>query len=102
MNQPTQTSETATPSVCAVNKSCADRGCGCGPVASDTGRGRGFKAVLLGAACVLGCLAVPVAIGGFAALGGALSGELWVIGAGLGLAAIAAAVLKRRGSGAIC
>ena len=51
--------------------------------------------------CMLGCLAVPVVIGGFAALGGALTGEVWVIVAGLAVAAAVAVLVKRRGGGSI-
>ena len=56
---------------------------------------------MLGVLCVVGCLAVPIAIGGFAAIGGALAGEVWLIVAGVVVAGVAV-VLKRRGSGLIC
>lgn len=102
MNQQTQPADTATPIACAVDKSCADDGCGCSPAPSPTGRRRGVKAALLGVLCVLGCLAVPIAIGGFAALGGALTGDGWLIVAGLVVTGVVAIVLKRRGSGSIC
>ena len=78
-----------TAAACAVDRSCGpNTGCGCGPTAganasAPTGSRKGLKAGLLGVLCVLGCLAVPVAIGGFAALGGALAGEVWVLVAAL-------------------
>ena len=65
------------------------------------GRRRGLRAALVGAACVLGCLAVPIAIGGFAAVGGALTGEAWVIVAGVTISAVVAVALKRR-RGTVC
>ena len=101
MNQMQNT--TASSDACAIDRSCIDSGCGCGPQSpsAKTSR-RGFRAALFGVLCVLGCLAVPVAIGGFAALGGALSGEIWVLAAGLTLAVVVAFVLKRRGGGSIC
>ena len=92
---------------CAVDRSCADSGCGCatpaGPVpAAQTSR-KGLKAGLLAAACVIGCLAVPLALGGVAALSGALAGEAWLL-VGLAVAAIVVgvAVVRRRGTGKIC
>ena len=72
------------------------------PNSRNIGQRKGLKAAVLGVLCVLGCLAVPIAIGGVAALGGALAGEAWLIGAGLVIAAVVALVLKRRGSGSIC
>jgi hypothetical protein len=57
----------------------------------------------LAAACVIGCLAVPVAIGGVAAVSGALAGEAWLL-VGLVVAAlvVGVAVVCRRGTGKIC
>ena len=108
MNQ-TRPATPDTAAACAVDRSCGpDTGCGCGPNAiaptgiAQTASRKGLKAGLLGVLCVLGCLAVPVAIGGFAALGGALAGEAWVIVAGLVVAAVVDIVLKRRGGGSIC
>ena len=94
---------TASSDACAIDRSCADSGYGCGPQnpSAKTSR-RGFKAAVLAVLCVLGCLAVPVAIGGFAALGGVLSGEIWVLAAGLTVAVVVAFVLRRRGGGSIC
>ena len=102
MNQQTQpTDDTA--SACATDKSCGpDNGCGCGPTPSTPGRRKGVKAAVLGVLCVLGCLAMPIAIGVFAAIGGTLADEVWLIVAGLAIAAVVAIVLKRRGSGSIC
>lgn len=102
MNQHTTPTDISAPVACAVDKSCADSGCGCGPASHGPGQRQGARAALFGVLCVLGCLAVPIAIGGFAALGGALSGEVWVLGAGLVVAAIVAVVVKRRGSGSMC
>lgn len=93
----------AAPIACAVDKSCGpDNGCDCGPAPQATSSRKGVKAAVLGVLCVLGCLAVPIAIGGFAALGGAFAGEAWLIGAGLVVAAVVAILLKRRGGGSIC
>jgi hypothetical protein len=52
---------------------------------------------------VIGCLAVPVAIGGVAAVSGALAGEAWLL-VGLVVAAlvVGVAVVCRRGTGKIC
>ncbi|MGD9793645.1 MAG: hypothetical protein AB7V43_09195 [Acidimicrobiia bacterium] len=61
-----------------------------------------MRAALVGVLCVMGCLAIPVAIGGFAALGGAIVGEVWIIGAGFAAAVIVAVVSKRRGGRSIC
>ncbi|MBI5088571.1 MAG: MerC domain-containing protein [Actinobacteria bacterium] len=98
----TRPNDTAAPIACAVDKSCGpDTGCGCNPPAT-AGRRRGLKAAVLGVLCVVGCLAVPIAIGGFAALGGALTGEVWLLVAGLVVAAVIAIIMKRRGSGSIC
>jgi integrase len=55
-----------------------DSGCGCNPALSAR-RGNSVKAAALDVLCVLGCLAVPIAIGGFAAIGGAVAGEAWLI-----------------------
>lgn len=92
---------------CAVDRSCADSGCGCstpqgsGPDAT-TSR-KGLKAGLLAVACVIGCLAVPLALGGVAALSGALAGEAWLL-VGLAVAAVVVggAVVRRRRTGKIC
>ena len=58
---------------------------------------------LLAAACVIGCLAVPFALGGVAAVSGALAGEAWLF-VGLAVAAIVVgvAVVRRRRTGKIC
>lgn len=101
------TSPDQTTEACAVDRSCADSGCGCstpagsGPTAT-TSR-KGLKAGLLAAACVVGCLAVPLALGGVAALSGALAGEAWLL-VGLAVAAVVVggAVLRRRRTGKIC
>ena len=92
---------------CAVDRSCADSGCGCStPAGSEpvaTTSRKGLKAGLLAAACVIGCLAVPLALGGVAALSGALAGEAWLL-VGLAVAAVVVgvAVVRRRRTGKIC
>ena len=57
----------------------------------------------LAAACVVGCLAVPVVLGGIAAVSGAVAGEAWLL-VGLAVASIvvAVAVIRRRRTGKIC
>ena len=105
MNQQTpQTVPTHITAVaCATDKSCGpDNGCGCSPTTRDSSRRKGLKAAVLGVLCVLGCLAVPIAIGGFGALGGALAGEAWLIVAGIAVAAVVAVAMKRRGGRSIC
>lgn len=92
---------------CAVDRSCADSGCGCaapaGSAPDATTSRKGLKAGLLAAACVIGCLAVPLALGGIAALSGALAGEAWLL-VGLAVASIVVgvAVVRRRRTGKIC
>jgi hypothetical protein len=93
---------------CVVDRSCADSGCGCGtPAGSDSGGAAtartGLKAGLLAAACVIGCLGLPLALGGVAALSGALAGEAWLL-VGLAIAAVVVgvALVRRRRTGRIC
>ena len=101
-NSPDQSTE-----ACAVDRSCADSGCGCSAAAGSesaaTTSRKGLMAGLLAAACVVGCLAVPVALGGIAAVSGALAGEAWLF-VGLAVAAIVVgfAVVRRRRTGKIC
>ena len=93
---------------CAVDRSCADSGCGC---STPTGAGqssaptrRGLKAGLLAVACAVACLAVPFAVGGAAAVSGAMAGEWWLV-AGLAAAGILvgmAVVMRRRRTGNVC
>jgi hypothetical protein len=92
---------------CSVDRSCPpEAGC-CGstpePGASPrrTGLWAGFLAAGAGLACVLGCMAVALAAGGgLAAAGGLLAGEIWLVLAGVAVAAISAVVLvRRKGSG---
>lgn len=92
---------------CAVDRSCADSGCGCSTPdrsapAATTSR-TGFKAGLLAAACAIACLAVPFAMGGVAAVSGAVAGEWWLL-VGLAVAAIiiGAAAVRRHRSGKLC
>ena len=93
---------------CAVDRSCADSGCGCGTLAgSEPGQAatsrKGLKAGLLAAACVIGCLGLPLALGGVAAVSGALAGEAWLL-VGLAIAAVVVgvAVAQRRRTGKVC
>ena len=92
---------------CTVDRTCADSGCGCSTAsgsdpATTTSR-MGFKAGSLAAACAVACLAVPFAVGGVAAVSGAVAGEWWLL-VGLAIAAIVVgvAVVRRRRSGKIC
>lgn len=95
------------PEACVVDRSCGDSGCGCatrtGSEPEATTPRNGLKAGLLAAACVIGCLAVPFALGGVAAVSGALAGKAWLF-VGLAVAAIivGVAVALRRRTGKIC
>ena len=105
MNRQTQQTVTAdlTAIACATHKSCGpDTGCRCNSTPRSSSQRRRLKAAMPGVLCVLGCLAVPIAMGGFAALGGALAGEAWLIIAGVAVAAVVAVMMKRRGTGSIC
>ncbi len=103
MNQVPPATQPATAVACAVDRSCgADSGCGCNPSGPTAGRRRGLRAALVGVVCVLGCLAVPIAIGGFAAVGGALAGEVWVIGAGVTIAVVVAIAIALKRRGTVC
>jgi hypothetical protein len=101
------TSPDQTNEACAVDRSCADSGCGCatpaGPGPAATTSRKGLKAGLLAAACVIGCLAGPLALGGVAAMSGAVAGEAWLL-VGLAVAAVVvgAGVVRRRRTGKIC
>jgi len=65
MNQQTSPTDDANPIACATDRSCGpDNGCDCGPTPGAAGQRRGIKVAVLGVLCVLGCLAVPIAIGG--------------------------------------
>jgi hypothetical protein len=55
------------------------------------------RAGLVGLLCVLGCAAGPLAFGGLAAATGALSGEAWIIAAGLLIAAAVYSYRRRSG-----
>ena len=91
--------------LCVVDGSCKDAECGCTttkpPNAPDdtTRRKTLSRTGILGLLCVLGCAAGPLAIGGVAAAAGALSGEAWVIAAGLMIATVVYAYRRsgRRG-----
>ena len=88
---------------CAVDQSCTDTGCGCtttnhATANHDTPRRKTLgRAGIVGLLCVLGCAAGPLAIGGLAAVTGALSGEAWIIAAGLIIAAVVYAFRRRNG-----
>jgi hypothetical protein len=90
---------------CEVDRSCADSSCGCAPAASSTSgpSRRGLRAGLFAVACALGCLAVPLALGGVAAAAGAMAGGGWVaIGLAGAMLALGATVVLRRRSGRVC
>lgn len=81
---------------CATDKSCGPAdGCGCGPAPARSAGRKRLNAAIVGLLCVVGCLAVPIAIGGAAALAGVLAGEAWLIIAGIAVAS-AGYVAKRR------
>lgn len=61
-----------------------------------------MKAAAVGVLCVLGCLAVPVTVGGVAALGGVLAGEAWLVIAGLAVASVIAVATKHPQAGSSC
>ena len=89
--------------LCVVDRSCTDTECGCATAnrptpPDDTTRRKTFsRAGIVGLLCVLGCAAGPLAIGGVAAATGALSGEAWIIAAGLVIAAVVYAYRRRTG-----
>ena len=92
---------------CAVDRSCAESGCGCStpdrpddpPAPSRTG----LKAGLLAAACAVACLAVPFAVGGVAAVSGAVTGEWWLlVGLAVAVIVVGVAVVRRRRTGKMC
>jgi hypothetical protein len=64
----------------------------------------GFRAAVLGVLCVVGCLVVPLAAGGAAAMFGAVSGAWWmVLGSVLLTAGLSAVLLgRRRAGGKVC
>ena len=88
---------------CAIDQSSTETGCGCATTkhptpADDTPRRKTLSRVgILGLLCVLGCAAGPLAIGGLAAVTGALSGEAWIIATGLLIAAAVYAYRRRTG-----
>ena len=102
------TSSDRSTDACAVDRSCADSGCGCATPAAGsdseaTTSRKGLKAGLLAAACVIGCLAVPVAIGGVVAVSGALAGEAWLlVGVAVAAIVVGVAVVRRRSTGKVC
>lgn len=56
-----------------------------------------------GFACAVACLAVSFAVGGVAAVLGALAGEWWlVVGLGVAAVVVGVAVVRRRRTGKIC
>ena len=91
---------------CAVDRSCPpESGCCGGPTSAAEGEvrsRRGAKAALVAVLCVVGCLAFPLAVGGAAAVGGALAGEWWLAVAALVAGAVAAAVIWRRRGRSVC
>jgi hypothetical protein len=93
---------------CAVDRSCGpDTGCGCGSpaeteVAASTARRTGVVAAVLAVLCAAACLAVPLALGGIAAVTGALAGEWLLVAGGVVVAGAVAAVMWRRRGGTPC
>lgn len=93
---------------CAVDRSCADSGCGCSTSAgadqsSSATTRRGLKAGLLVVACAVACLAVPFAVGAAAAVSGAVAGEWWLlVGFAVAAVVVGVAVVRRRRTGKIC
>ena len=85
---------------CAADRLCPPDSCCCSGSTpsgqSEPTPGFGAKAAVLAGLCVVGCLAVPLAVGGAAAVGGALAGEWWLVVAFLLSAAVATAVMVRR------
>jgi hypothetical protein len=58
---------------------------------------------LLAVACTVGCLAVPFAVGGLAAVSGAVAGEAWLlVGLAIAAAVIGVALVRKRRTGKIC
>lgn len=91
---------------CAVDRSCPpEPGC-CGgstpAVEGEAEPGRGAKAAALAVLCVVGCLAVPLAVGGATAVGGALAGEWWLAVVALVAAGAAGVVIARRRGRSSC
>lgn len=93
---------------CAVDRSCGpDTGCGCGgpgktKVGSSSARRTGVAAAVLAVLCAAACLAVPLAVGGIAAVTGALAGEWLLVAGGLVVAGAVAVVMWRRRGGSPC
>lgn len=81
--------------VCATDQPGAE-GTGCGRTTTNQTAARDdmprrktlSRAGIVGVLCVLGCAAGPLAIGGLAAVTGAISGEAWIIAAGVLIAAV--------------
>ena len=83
---------------CVVDRSCVDPGCGCVSTAVPLNaprRATATRAGLVGLLCVLACAAGPLAVGGLAAVTGAVAGETWIIVAGL-VGAAAVSYYRRR------
>lgn len=106
---PTPEMDEASPS-CATDRSCPPESSCCGgtpatgeQAVAPTSKA-GFRAAALGVLCIVGCLAIPLAAGGAAAMFGAVSGTWWVvIGSVLLTAGLSAVVLsRRRAGGRVC
>lgn len=93
---------------CAVDRCCAPgTGCGCGGPAetkagASTARRTGVVASVLAVLCAAACLAVPLALGGIAAVTGVLAGEWLLVAAAVVVAGAVAAVKWRRPGGSPC
>lgn len=116
MTAPTPTSApTPIPTIdegasCSADRSCPpESGCCSSPTsdsstpAKATSR-RGLRAAALAVACAVACLAVPLAVGGAAAVGGALAGEWWIVVAILAVTGVVGSVMmqRRRATGRVC
>ena len=101
MNQHTEAADPG--KTCVTDRVCGPaHGCGCGSTPGGSGGRKRLKAAVVGVLCVLGCLALPVTLGGGAALGGVLAGEAWLVIAGLAVASVIAVATKHRQSGSSC
>lgn len=97
-NPTTMTTTTIIADGCVVDRSCVDTGCGCVSTAVPLNaprRATATRAGLVGLLCVLACAAGPLAVGGLAAVTGAVAGETWIIVAGL-VGAAAVSYYRRR------
>ena len=89
--------------LCVVDRSCTPTGCDGAttdhttPHDATPRRKRFRRAGMVGLLCVLGCATAPLAIGGVTGVIGALSGETWMVAAGLLIAVLVFAHGRRTG-----